>query len=122
MGSVTLFSQSKTQLQKEKEKIENNIKETNKKLDKEKKKKNSALSQLKLSNRKINQQKKLLVNLENTINSKNISIKLIERSIKKSQIEIIQKEKEIIFSKEVYSKLIYQTLIFGKTLITKVIF
>ena len=115
IGSVTLFSQSKTQLQKEKEKIENNIKETNKKLDKEKKKKNSALSQLKLSNSKINQQKKLLVNLENTINSKNISIKLIERSIKKSQIEIIQKEKEIIFSKEVYSKLIYQAYIWKNT-------
>lgn len=115
ISSISLFSQTKTQLQKEKEKLENNIKETNKKLNKEKKKKNSALSQLKLSDRKINQHKKLLANLENTIKSKNISINRIEKSIKKTQDEILQKEKEIIFSKEVYSKLIYQTYIWKNT-------
>ena len=115
LSSAPLFSQSKTQLQKEKEKLENDIKETNKKLNKANKNKNSALSQLKLSDRKIIQQKKLLVNLENTINSKNISIELIEKSIKRSKIEIKQKEKEIVFSKEVYSKLIYQTYIWKNT-------
>ena len=73
------------------------------------------MSQLKLSNRKINQHKKLLLNLENTINSKNISIKRIEKSIEETQIEIEQKEKEIVFSKEVYSKLIYQTYIWKNT-------
>ena len=113
--SVSLFSQSKTQLQQEKEKLENDIKETNNKLNKEKKKKNSALSQLKLSNRKINQHKKLLLNLENTINFKNTRIKRIKKSIEETELEIIQKETEIIFSQEVYSKLIYQTHIWKNT-------
>jgi len=115
ISSVSLFSQSKTQLQKEKEKLENDIKQTNNKLNKEKKKKNSALSQLKLSNRKIKQHKKLLLNLENTINSKNTIIKRIEKSIEQTESEITQKEKEIIFSKEAYSKLIYQTHIWKNT-------
>ena len=113
--SVTLFSQSKTQLQQEKERLENDIKETNNRLNKEKKKKNSALSQLKLSNRKINQHTKLLLNLENTINFKNASIKRIRKSIEETEFEIIQKETEIIFSKEVYSKLIYQTHVWKNT-------
>tara|TARA_B100000683_G_scaffold248488_1_gene261736 strand:- start:1031 stop:2284 length:1254 start_codon:yes stop_codon:yes gene_type:complete len=113
--SVTLFSQSKIQLQQEKEKLENDIKETNNKLNKEKKKKNSALSQLKLSNRKINQHKKLLLNLEKTINFKNARLKRIKKSIEETELEITQKETEIVFSKEVYSKLIYQTHIWKNT-------
>ena len=113
--SVTLFSQSKIQLQQEKEKLENDIKETNNKLNKEKKKKNSALSQLKLSNRKINQHKKLLLNLEKTINFKNVRLKRIKKSIEETELEITQKETEIVFSKEVYSKLIYQTHIWKNT-------
>ena len=113
--SVTLFSQSKIQLQQEKEKLENDIKETNNKLNKEKKKKNSALSQLKLSNRKINQHKKLLLNLEKTINFKNVRIKRIKKSIEEIELEITQKQTEIVFSKEVYSKLIYQTHIWKNT-------
>lgn len=115
ISCTSLFSQSKTQLQKEKEKLEADIKETNNKLNKEKKKKNSALSQLKLSNRKINQHKKLVLNLENIINSKNTSIKRIKKSIEEIEVEITQREKEIVFSKEVYSKLIYQTHIWKNT-------
>ena len=96
--SVTLFSQSKIQLQQEKEKLENDIKETNNKLNKEKKKKNSALSQLKLSNRKINQHKKLLLNLEKTINFKNVRLKRVKKSIEETELEITQKETEIVFA------------------------
>lgn len=115
ISTISLFSQSKTKLQKEKEKLENDIKETNIKLNEEKKKKNSALSQLKLSNRKINNHQKLLVNLENTINFKNFSIKRFEKSIEETEDEIKQKQKEIVLSKDIYSKLIYQTHIWKNT-------
>ena len=100
---------------KEKEKLESDIKETNHKLNKEKKKKNSALSQLKLSNIKINQHQKLLVNLEKSINSKSISIKSIEKSIEETKVGIMKNENDIALSKEVLSKLIYQTHIWKNT-------
>ena len=110
-----LYSQSKDQLKKEKEQLEQQIKETNKKLNKEKKKKNSALNQLKLSNKKINQHQKLLSNLQKSINIQNSSIKKVEREIETTEIEILKKEEELNLSKDVYSKLIYQSHIWHNT-------
>ena len=46
---ITSFSQTKKDLQREKEKIQKEINETNKKLNKEKSKKNNALKELTLS-------------------------------------------------------------------------
>ena len=110
-----LYSQTKDQLKKEKAQLEQEIKETNKKLSKEKKKKNSALNQLKLSNKKISQHQQLLVNLQKSINVQNFSIKKVEREIENTEMEIIKKEDELSLSKEVYSKLIYQSHIWNNT-------
>ena len=111
----SLLSQNKTQLQKEKKQIEAIIKETNEKINKENIKKNSALSQLKLSNQKIEQHKQLLLNLENTINSQIININLFEQTIKDIEKEIESKEKELNLSMEILSKLIYQSHIWANT-------
>ena len=111
----SLLSQNKTQLQKEKKQIEAIIKETNEKINKENIKKNSALSQLKLSNQKIEQHKQLLLNLENTINSQIININLFEQTIKNIEKEIESKERELKLSMEMLSKLIYQSHIWANT-------
>ncbi|MAR40011.1 MAG: hypothetical protein CMD22_05005 [Flavobacteriales bacterium] len=110
-----LYPQSKEQLKKEKEQLEQEIKDTNKKLKKEKKKKNTALNQLKLSNKKINQHLQLLSNLEKSINIQNFNINKIERDIEDIEIKILMKEDELSLSKQVYSKLIYQSHIWNNT-------
>ena len=79
------------------------------------------MSQLKLSNQKIEQHKQLLLNLENTINSQITNINLFEQTIKDIEKEIESKEKELNLSMEILSKLIYQSHIW-KTLIMKIIF
>ena len=111
----SLLSQNKTQLQKEKQKIETSIKEINNKINTENKKKNSALSQLKLSNQKIDQHRQLILNLENTINSQIININLLEQSIVDLEIEIKSKEQELKLSIDILSKLIYQSHIWTNT-------
>ena len=115
LTNSSLLSQIKTQLQKEKKQIEAIIKETNEKINKENIKKNSALSQLKLSNQKIEQHKQLLLNLENTINSQIININLFEQTIKNIEKEIESKERELKLSMEMLSKLIYQSHIWANT-------
>ena len=67
-SGITSFSQTKKDLQKEKEKIQKEINETNKKLNIEKSKKNNALKELTLSNQKIKQHNNLLTNIQQTIN------------------------------------------------------
>ena len=111
----SLLSQNKTQLQKEKQKIEASIKEINNKINTENKKKNSALSQLKLSNQKIEQHRQLILNLENTINSQIININLLEQSIVDLEIEIKSKEQELKLSIDILSKLLYQSHIWKNT-------
>ncbi len=110
-----LFSQNKETLKREIKQLEQEIKNTNKKLEKEKNKKNSALKQLKLSNKKINQHKNLLTNLETSIIVQNSSIKNVEKNIDITMQNIIKKEEELKSSKEVYAKLIYQTYIWKNT-------
>ena len=111
----SLLSQNKTQLQKEKQKIETSIKEINNKINTENKKKNSALSQLKLSNQKIDQHRQLILNLENTINSQIININLLEQFIIDLEIEIKSKEQELKLSIDILSKLLYQSHIWKNT-------
>ena len=60
LSSTLLFSQSKTQLEKEKQQLEIKITQTNNQLNNEKTKKNSALKQLELSDKKIKQHKQKL--------------------------------------------------------------
>ena len=73
------------------------------------------MSQLKLSNQKIDQHRQLLLNLENTINSQIININLLRKFIIDLEIEIKSKEKELNYQLIFYSKLIYQSHIWKNT-------
>ena len=114
-SGITSFSQTKKDLQKEKEKIQKEINETNKKLNKEKSKKNNALKELTLSNQKIKQHNHLLTNIKQTINIQNSTISKVEKNIQTLNVSIQNKKTELDFSKSVLSKLIYQTYIWKNT-------
>ena len=114
-SGITSFSQTKKDLQKEKEKIQKEINETNKKLNKEKSKKNNALKELTLSNQKIKQHNHLLTNIQQTINIQNSTISKVEKNIEVLNVSIQNKKTELEFSKSVLSKLIYQTYIWKNT-------
>ena len=113
--SSLLFSQSKIQLEEEKKQIEIQIKQTNKELNKQKNKKNSALEQLELSNKKIKQHNLLLNNIENTIITQNTSIKKIESQILKIKENILKKEEDLALTQKTLSNIIYQTYIWKNT-------
>jgi septal ring factor EnvC (AmiA/AmiB activator) len=114
-SGITSFSQTKKDLQREKEKIQKEINETNKKLNKEKSKKNNALKELTLSNQKIKQHNHLLINIKQTINIQNSTISKVEKNIQTLNVSIQNKKTELDFSKSVLSKLIYQTYIWKNT-------
>ena len=114
-SGITSFSQTKKDLQKEKEKIQKEINETNKKLNIEKSKKNNALKELTLSNQKIKQHNHLLTNIKQTINIQNSTISKVEKNIQTLNVSIQNKKTELDFSKSVLSKLIYQTYIWKNT-------
>jgi septal ring factor EnvC (AmiA/AmiB activator) len=114
-SGITSFSQTKKDLQREKEKIQKEINETNKKLNKEKSKKNNALKELTLSNQKIKQHNHLLTNIKQTINIQNSTISKVEKNIETLNVSIQNKKTELDFSKSVLSKLIYQTYIWKNT-------
>jgi len=112
---LTSFSQTKKDLQGEKEKIEKEIISTNKKLIKENGKKNNALKELTLSNQKIQQHNNLLVNLKQTINVQNSTIVKVENNIKILELSIQNKKVELENSKSILSQLVYQTYIWKNT-------
>ena len=114
-SGISSFSQTKKDLQKEKEKIQKEISETNKKLNKENSKKNNALKELILSNQKIKQHNYLLTNIQQTINIQNSTISKVEKNIETLNVSIQNKKTELEFSKSVLSKLIYQTYIWKNT-------
>jgi septal ring factor EnvC (AmiA/AmiB activator) len=114
-SGITSFSQTKKDLQKEKEKIQKEINETNKKLNIEKSKKNNALKELTLSNQKIKQHNNLLTNIQQTINIQNSTISKVKKNIDSLNVSIQNKKTELDFSKSVLSKLIYQTYIWKNT-------
>lgn len=129
LSSDLLFSQNKTKLEKEKQELEIKIKQTHSQLNKEEKKKNSALKELEFSDKKINQHNRLLKNLEDsikiqvdTINEAEIQIKNLQESIikKPEQIEnlkesIVKKKEELTFTQNTLSKIIYQTYVWKNT-------
>ena len=112
---LTSFSQTKKDLQGEKKKIEKEIISTNKKLIKEKSKKNNALKELTLSNQKIQQHSNLLVNIKQTINVQNSTIVKVKNNIKTLEVSIQNKKEELENSKSILSQLVYQTYIWKNT-------
>ena len=78
------------------------INETNKKLNKEKSKKNNALKELTLSNQKIKQHNHLLTNIQQTINIQNSTISKVEKNIQTLNVSIHNKKTELEFSNWFY--------------------
>ena len=115
LSSDLLFSQNKTKLEKEKQELDIKIKQTHSQLNKEKKKKNSALEQLELSNKKIKQHNQLLNNLENTIKVQNSSIKKVEKQTLEIEENIKIKEEELTLTQNTLSNIIYQTYVWKNT-------
>ena len=112
---VSFSQNNKQNLKKEKQKIEQEIKETNTQLNKEKKKKNSALKQLELSNKKLNNHNKLLKNLEHSVQIQLSEIKKIENNISEISRQILKKEEELIKAKQFLSDILYQTNLWKNT-------
>ena len=114
-SGTTSFSQSKKQLQKDKEKIEQYIKQTNKVLQKTKNKKNSSLHHLKVLNTQVKNKEKLLKNLDSEIKYTNYQIEKIIKSIEKIENTILKKQVEKERLKQEYAKMIYQSFVWKNT-------
>lgn len=105
--TIPAFSQSKKALQEKKEKLENEIKYTNRILEKTKKNKEKSLGYLNALN-------KQLKNREELVQTLNIEIRLIDKQIQKTKIKITETQKAISEKKEElkkieedYAKMIY---------------
>ena len=117
LSSGYLFSQKQTKddLNQEKIRVDKEIKKTNKKLDKEKEKKESALVDLEKSQYKIENQKKKLYDLDVELKNIEISINESKKRIENSTKSIELNKIELRSIKEQYSKLIYQSYLWKNT-------
>ena len=115
LSSDLLFSQNKTKLEKEKQELDIKIKQTHSKLNREKKKKNSALKDLELSDNKITFQKELLDSLEISIKKQKSIIKRVEKDIKTAKEDSIKQGKELDLTQKTLSKIIHQTYVWKNT-------
>lgn len=98
--SVTLFGQSKTELEKKKKKLLSEINYTNKLLKETEKTKKNSLDQLNVLSTKINQRQALI----NTLSAQSM---LLNKEIKKLEEEINRLEKTLQLLKDEYAKMIY---------------
>lgn len=99
--SVPLYAQDKKEkLKEKKEKIEQDIRYTNKLLSETKKNKKTTLSQLNLINRQINSREQLI----NTISSE---VEYLKRQINENESEIDNLNHELEELKEEYAEMIY---------------
>ena len=94
------FAQKKADLEKKKNKLQNEIKYTEKLLEATKKDKTTSLNQLKKLNSKINFREDLIRTIQR-------EIILAEKEIENKKENIIQLQQELIDIKEEYAKIIY---------------
>src|SRR5690606_9981912 len=100
--STLSFSQTKEELEKEKNKIENELRYTSSLLDETMSGKKTSLNQLHIINNKINARKKLIKNINN-------EIKYIDNSILTTQDSIIILQNTLEILKDEYAKMILNT-------------
>tara|TARA_B100000767_G_scaffold259531_1_gene269355 strand:- start:470 stop:1723 length:1254 start_codon:yes stop_codon:yes gene_type:complete len=105
--SLSVFSQTKDELKKQKSSIEKEISYTTNLLDKTKANKSKSLSYLRVLDKQISNKESLLKTL-------NIEIILLSKQIKKTEISIIEtqqsiidEQKELLLFKSEYAKMIY---------------
>ncbi len=107
LGFQTIAQQSKSDLQKKRNKIENEIAYTNKLLSETRKNKQNTLGELKLINSKLNNRNELIATLKNEAYILNNEISITENSIKNLNTDLIQLKKE--YAKVVYFAYKYKT-------------
>lgn len=107
LGFQTIAQQSKSDLQKKRNKIENEIAYTNKLLSETRKNKQNTLGELKLINSKLNNRNELIATLKNEAYILNNEISITENSIKNLNADLIQLKKE--YAKVVYFAYKYKT-------------
>lgn len=100
--STFSFSQTKEELEKEKDKIENELRYTNSLLEETMSGKKTSLNQLHIINKKINTRKKLIKNINN-------EIKYIDNSILTTQDSIVILQNTLEILKDEYAKMILNT-------------
>ena len=98
--SIKSNAQTKEELQKRKQKTEENIKLTNKLLEKTEKSKSASLNKLLILNKRISLR-------ENLIQEISIEINLLNKNIEEKNIKIVKLENEIKQLKDEYAKMIY---------------
>lgn len=105
--SNMLFAQTKEDLKKQKLDIEKDILYTTKLLEKTKQNKTKSLDYLKVLERQISMQEKLLRTMSTEIKLLNKDIKKTKENINKTKKEIENSEEELQKLKEEYAKIIY---------------
>ncbi len=107
--SLCSFSQTKEELQKQKEAIEKDIKYTTELLNKTTSSKKKSLNYLNYLEKKVEKEGELLKVLSAEIKIYNKQITKIEKEISSTELEILMQEKELEKVKTEYARMIYST-------------
>ena len=105
--SLSVFSQTKDELKKQKSTIEKEISYTTNLLSKTKDNKIKSLSYLRLLDKQISIKESLLKTLNIEISLLNKQIRKTERSIIETQQSIVDEQQELVLLKAEYAKMIY---------------
>ncbi len=105
--SLSVFSQTKDELKKQKSTIEKEISYTTNLLNKTKDNKIKSLSYLRLLDKQISIKESLLKTLNIEISLLNKQIRKTERSIIETQQSIVDEQQELVLLKAEYAKMIY---------------
>jgi len=105
--SLSVFSQTRDELKKQKLSIEKEISYTTNLLNKTKANKRKSLSYLRVLDKQISNKESLLKTLNIEISLLSKQIKKTERSIIETQESILNEQKELVLLKSEYAKMIY---------------
>ncbi len=105
--TLSVFSQTKNELKKQKSTIEKEINYTTNLLNKTKENKRKSLSYLRVLDKQINNKESLLKTLNIQISLLIKQIRKTERSIIETQQSILNEQKELVLLKSEYAKMIY---------------
>ena len=105
--SLSVFSQTKDELKKQKSSIEKEISYTTNLLNKTKANKSKSLSYLRALDKQISNKESLLKTLNIEISLLDKQIRKTERSIIETQQSIIDEQQELVLLKSEYAKMIY---------------
>ena len=106
LASLSGFSQNKEELQQKKEQLQKEISHTNTLLEAAKKDKVQSVNTLRTLQRKIENRTKIILTIEIELSIYSDRINQLKSQIDSTQINIENREKEIVTLKEDYAKMI----------------